>query len=38
MGDDISFAAIDLTISFNEIYERVENEDVKAFFDDILIE
>jgi Uma2 family endonuclease len=38
MGDEINFAAIDLTVSVNEIYERVVNEDVKAFFDDILIE
>lgn len=33
MGDDITFAAIDLTMSVNEIYERVVNEDVSAFFD-----
>jgi Uma2 family endonuclease len=32
MGDDINFAAIDLTVSVNEIYERVVNEDVKEFF------
>jgi hypothetical protein len=35
MGDDISFAVIDLTISVNEIYERVENEDVRTFFEKI---
>jgi len=33
MGDEISFAAIDLTLSVNEIYERVINDDVSAFFD-----
>ncbi|MEI6705571.1 MAG: Uma2 family endonuclease [Methylococcales bacterium] len=33
MGDKISFAAIDLTLSVNEIYERVINDDVSAFFD-----
>lgn len=32
MGDDVTFAAIDLTLSVNEIYERVVNEDVSAFF------
>ena len=37
MGDDISFIAIDLTVSVNEIYERVENEDVKSFFDTVII-
>lgn len=31
MGDEITFAAIDLTLSVNEIYERVVNEDVSAF-------
>jgi Uma2 family endonuclease len=35
MGDEINFAAIDLTVSVNEIYERVVNEDVKSFFDNI---
>jgi Uma2 family endonuclease len=35
MGDEINFAAIDLTVSVNEIYERVVNEDVKTFFDNI---
>ncbi len=35
MGDDITFAAIDLTVSVNEIYERVVNEDVSAFFDSL---
>jgi Uma2 family endonuclease len=33
MGDEINFAAIDLTVSVNEIYERVVNEDVRSFFD-----
>jgi len=32
MGDDITFAAIDLTVSVNEIYERVINDDVSTFF------
>ena len=31
MGDEITFAAIDLTLSVNEIYERVANDDVSAF-------
>jgi Uma2 family endonuclease len=31
MGDEVTFAAIDLTLSVNEIYERVLNEDVSAF-------
>jgi Uma2 family endonuclease len=33
MGDEVTFAAIDLTVSVNEIYERVVNEDVRSFFD-----
>ena len=32
MGDEVTFAAIDLTLSVNEIYERVVNDDVSAFF------
>ncbi|MDP3007997.1 MAG: Uma2 family endonuclease [Methylococcales bacterium] len=35
MGDEIIFAAIDLTMSVNEIYERVVNEDVSTFFDNV---
>jgi Uma2 family endonuclease len=35
MGDEIIFAAIDLTLSVNEIYERVVNEDVSTFFDNV---
>ena len=31
MGDGVTFAAIDLTLPVNEIYERVINEDVSAF-------
>ena len=31
MGDEITFAAIDLTVSVNEIYERVVNDDVTTF-------
>jgi Uma2 family endonuclease len=32
MGDDITFEAIDLTLSVNDIYERVINDDVQSFF------
>jgi Uma2 family endonuclease len=32
MGDEVTFAAIDLTVSVNEIYERVANDDVDSFF------
>ncbi|MFI3186930.1 MAG: hypothetical protein QX198_13240 [Methylococcaceae bacterium] len=32
MGDDVTFAAINLTVSVNELYTRVVNEDVQAFF------
>jgi Uma2 family endonuclease len=35
MGDEITFAAIDLTMSVNEIYERVVNEDVSTFLDNV---
>ena len=35
MGDEILFEAIELTVSVNEIYERVLNDDVKTFFDSI---
>ncbi|SJM91262.1 conserved hypothetical protein [Crenothrix polyspora] len=31
MGDEVMFAAIDLTVSVNEIYERVVNDDVTSF-------
>ena len=31
MADEVTFAAIDLTLPVNEIYERVLNEDVSAF-------
>jgi Uma2 family endonuclease len=31
MGDEITFAAMNLTLSVNDIYERVVNEDVSAF-------
>jgi Uma2 family endonuclease len=34
MGDDITFAAIELTLSVNDIYDRVMNEDVSSFFSD----
>jgi Uma2 family endonuclease len=33
MGDDIAFAAIELTVSVNDIYERVINDDVRTFFE-----
>ncbi|MFI3189364.1 MAG: Uma2 family endonuclease [Methylococcales bacterium] len=33
MGDGIVFAAIELTVSVNEIYERVVNDDVRTFFE-----
>lgn len=36
MGDDITFAAIDLTLSVNEIYQRVVNDDVSAFFEGVI--
>ncbi len=32
MGDAITFAAIELTVSVNEIYARVNNDDVHSFF------
>jgi Uma2 family endonuclease len=35
MGDDITFAAIALTVSVNDIYERVINDDVSTFFDNM---
>jgi len=35
MGDDITFAAIELTVSVNDIYERVINDDVSTFFDNM---
>ena len=31
MGDEVTFAAIDLTLTVNEVYERVVNEDVSTF-------
>lgn len=33
MGDEMTFAAIELTLSVNDIYERVVNEDVRTFFE-----
>jgi Uma2 family endonuclease len=36
MGDEVTFAAIDLTLSVNEIYERVVNDDVNSFFRGVL--
>ena len=36
MSDEITFAAIELTQSVNDIYDRVVNEDVQAFFDSIV--
>jgi Uma2 family endonuclease len=32
LGDDVPFTAIDLTLSVEEIYERVDNEDMTAWF------
>lgn len=34
MGDEVSFNAIDLTVSVNTIYERVINDDVQSFFNE----
>ena len=34
LGDDVTFEAIGLTLSVEEIYLRVENEDVRAFLED----
>ncbi len=31
LGDDVPFTAIDLTLSVEEIYERVDNEDMNAW-------
>jgi Uma2 family endonuclease len=36
MGDEVTFAAIDLTLLVNEIYERVINDDVNSFFQEVL--
>lgn len=33
MGDGIVFAAIELAVSVDDIYERVVNDDVRTFFD-----
>lgn len=35
MGDDVTFSAIELTVSVNDIYERVVNEDVRTFFENV---
>ena len=35
MGDEVIFAAIDITQTANEIYERVVNEDVRSFVDGV---
>jgi hypothetical protein len=35
MGDEVTFPAIDLTQTVNEIYERVVNEDVRSFVDGV---
>jgi hypothetical protein len=34
----VTLAAIDLTVSVNEVYERVANEDVRAFFSRLALE
>ena len=31
LGDDVTFEAVDLTVSVADIYERVENEDMQSF-------
>jgi Uma2 family endonuclease len=31
LGDDVPFTAIDLTLSVEEIYERIDNEDMSAW-------
>ncbi len=33
-GDTVNFEAIDLLVSVEEIYKRVDNEDMKLFFED----
>jgi hypothetical protein len=35
MGEEVTFAAIDLTLPVSEIYERVVNEDVRSFVDGV---
>jgi Uma2 family endonuclease len=37
MGDEVIFTAIDLTLSVNEIYERVINDDVSAFVESVIL-
>ena len=32
MGDEVTFESIALTVSVEEIYARVENEDVRTYF------
>lgn len=34
LGDDVTFEAIDLTLSVAEIYHRVENEDINTFLEE----
>jgi Uma2 family endonuclease len=34
LGDELCFESIGLTLTVEEIYARVENEDVKAYFED----
>lgn len=38
MGDEITFEAIDLTVFVNDIYERVQNDDVQTFFENLKTE
>jgi len=32
LGDDVTFASVGLTLPVSEIYQRVENDDMRAFF------
>jgi Uma2 family endonuclease len=32
LGDDVTFESIDLTLSVSDIYQRVENDEMRAFF------
>jgi hypothetical protein len=34
MGDTVTFEAVDVVLPVEEIYYRVENEDVKAFLEE----
>lgn len=34
MGDEVTFESIELTLPVEEIYARVENDDVRTFFEE----